>query len=30
MVTFGGLKGDSRDEFLYVGPGDSSVYAFID
>jgi hypothetical protein len=29
MVTFGDLNGDSRDEYLYIGVQDSSVYAFL-
>ncbi|UQC87654.1 uncharacterized protein CLUP02_13172 [Colletotrichum lupini] len=29
MVTFGDLNGDSRDEYLYIGVEDSSVYAFL-
>jgi len=29
MVSFGDLNGDGRHDYLYIGPEDSSVYAFI-
>jgi hypothetical protein len=29
MVTFGDLNGDGRDEYIYIGVNDSSIYAFL-